>query len=315
MPELPEVQTTVSHLKEKIPGLIIKDVWSCYDSPYYKGKRNIKDKDYFKQFKREVTNKKILSVERKGKNILIHLSKDITILTHMKMSGHFLYGEYIKTPEKEKQVFLGEWIAEKKGPLKDDPFNRFIRIVFTLSNKKHLTLSDSRKFATIYIYKTKSPPNSLLDLGPDPLDKNFTFKTFLKRLPYLSNKPIKQILLDHSVISGIGNIYSDEMLFSADIHPKSILRMIPRQKLYSLYSSMKFILRQGITLNGDSFSDYRKPDGERGSFHHHHSVYQKKGERCSKRGCKGVIEREIIGNRSSHFCNQHQVLYFPKKLE
>lgn len=119
--------------------------------------------------------------------------------------------------------------------------------------------------------------------------------------------------MDQNIISGIGNIYSDEMLFSANIHPKSILRTIPRQEFYYLYTAIKKILRQGIILNGDSFSDYRKPDGEKGSFHHHHSVYQKKGERCIKRGCKGIIERRIIGNRSSHFCNQHQVLYFPKK--
>ncbi len=313
MPELPEVQTTVSYLKEKVTGLIIKDVWSCYDSHYYIGKKNIKDKNYFKYFKKEITNKKILNIERKGKNILIHLSKNTTILTHMKMTGHFLYGKYRKTTKKEREDFLGDWVAEETGPLKDDPFNRFIRIVFTLSNKKHLTLSDSRKFATFFIYKTKKPPKSLLNLGPDPLGKNFTFNLFLEQLPYLSKRPIKQILLDQNIISGIGNIYSDEMLFSAEIHPRSVLRMIPRQKLYSLYSSMKYILRQGVVLNGDSFSDYRKPDGEKGSFHHHHCVYQRKGEKCSKRGCRGVIERQIIGNRSSHFCNQHQVLYLPKK--
>lgn len=311
MPELPEVQTTVTCLKKDLVGLSIKDVWSSYDSLYYKDKKNIKDKNYYKSFKKNILNKTILNVERKGKYVLIHLSDNTTILTHMKMTGHFLYGKYKKVSNKKRRD--EKWIAVEKGPLKDDPFNRFIRLVFNLSNNNHLVLSDARKFATVFVYLTDNPPKNLVDLGSDPLQKTFTFKNFLDCLPQLSTKPIKQVLLDQKVISGIGNIYSDEILWESGVHPKSYVGAIPRHNLYKIYSSMKTILRQGINLKGDSMSDYRTPTGEKGFYHYYHNVYGKKGDPCSLRGCKGKIERMVIAGRSTHFCNQHQKRHVRKK--
>lgn len=309
MPELPEVDTTVRFLKKSVTGLVIKDVWSDYNSEYYKGKENIKDKDYFKSFKKTALNKEIVDVKRKGKNVLLHLSGGLTVLTHMKMTGHFLYGKYRKATTKEERGFWGKWIAEEKGPLSEDPFNRFIHLVFTLSNGRHLVLSDVRKFAKIFVYKNNQPPKALTELGPDPLDRTFTFNSFLERLSYVSQKKIKMALLDQSIISGIGNIYSDEILWRAKIHPESIVVFLPREALYDVYNSMKIILREGIRLEGDSVSDYRLPNGEKGSYHYHHKVYQKRGERCSYRGCKGEIKRIVIGGRGSHYCDQHQILY------
>lgn len=309
MPELPEVHTTVKMLEGQIVGLTIKDVWSDYDSKHYKGKDNIKDTAYFKRFRKEVSGEVIVAVERKGKNVLIRLSEGKTVLTHMKMTGHFLYGKYRKTTPKERGFFWGEWIPEKSGPLRDDPFNRFVHLVFSLSDGNHLVLSDARKFATVFVYKNESPPETVKCLGPDPLEKSFTFESFLARLPYSSRRPIKQVLLDQSVISGIGNIYSDEILWHSSLHPKSTVGLLPRKTLYNVYRSMKTILREGIDFQGDSVSDYRLPNGERGSYHFHHKVYQKKGQPCSYRGCKGKIEKLIIGGRSSHFCDQHQTLF------
>ena len=309
MPELPEVHTTVESLKKTVVGLTIKDVWSEYDSDHYKGKNNIKDRKYFKKFKKAVRNKKINNVERKGKHVLIHLSDNLTVLTHMKMTGHYLYGRYKKTTAREKRDLWSNWTAIEKGPLRDDPFNRFIKLVFVLSNDNCLTLSDMRKFATVFLYRTDNPPKELTDLGADPLDKDFTFKKFLDLLPYRSVRPIKQVLLDQSIISGIGNIYSDEILWHSDVHPQNLTGALPRSSLYKIYSSMKIILREGISLEGDSMSDYRLPNGEKGSYQHNHKVYRKNGQLCSRRGCKGKIQKMTIGGRSAHFCNKHQKLY------
>ena len=230
----------------------------------------------------------------------------------MKMTGHYLYGKYRKTNTQEKKNFFENWTADEKGPLAEDPFNRFVRLVFSLSNKKHLVLSDARKFATVFIYPTTSPPKVLQSLGPDPLERTFSYKEFLNILPYSSKRPIKQVLLDQKVISGIGNIYSDEILWSAGVHPKSSTGSIPGQNLYKIYCSMKDLLRKGIDLKGNSISDYRQPNGEKGSFQYHHKAYQRKGKLCQKRSCKGTIERRVIGARSAHFCNQHQILYTQK---
>ncbi|MGM0482615.1 MAG: DNA-formamidopyrimidine glycosylase [Patescibacteria group bacterium] len=314
MPELPEVHTTVEYLKKSVVGLKIKDVWSNYDSAFYKGKKSIKDRNYFKDLRRVVINREIVNVTRKGKNVLIHLSGDLTILTHMKMTGHFLYGKYYKTTTKEDKRIFGEWATKEKGPLSEDPFNRFIHLVFSLSNGKHLVLSDARKFATVFVYENSSPPRAITCLGPDPLDRSFTFSSFLNRLPHASQKSIKQVLLDQKIISGVGNIYSDELLWRAKTHPESRVVSLPRKTLYSIYDSMKFILREGINLKGDSVSDYRLPNGEKGSYHYNHKVYRKKGERCSYRGCKGEIKRTVIGGRGSYYCDRHQILYKPKGL-
>jgi len=308
MPELPEVHTTVSQLNKLLPKLAIKDVWSGYDSSYYSGKINIKNKKYFKEFKKEIVGRKIKNVDRYGKYILINLTGGVTILTHMKMTGHYLFGKYRKSTAKEKKKGALEWIPDEEGPLRD-PFNRFIYLVFTLSNGKHLVLSDMRKFATVFSYKTKEVPEDVMNLGPCPLKKEFTFSKFLDVMSKTSNQPIKTTLMNQKVIAGIGNIYSDEILWASGINPKNQTQNISRKYLYGIYKNIKTLLKKGVSLGGDSMSDYRTPDGTKGGFQYHHKAYQREGEKCPKRGCNGVIKRIIIGGRSTHFCPEHQKMF------
>ena len=182
MPELPEVQTTVNILNKKIKGLSILDVWTDYDSAFHAGKNNIKDKKYFSFFRKEILNKKILGVERRAKNVLINVSDNKTILVHMKMTGHLLYGKYkfenLPVPSTARQAGK-KWLPPSASSL-SDPYNRFIHLAFTLSNKNILVLSDARKFAKVFVYDTDkmSEINDLKKLGPEPLEKNFTYKIF-----------------------------------------------------------------------------------------------------------------------------------------
>ena len=147
MPELPEVQTTVTGLSKTIVGLKIIDAWSDYNSAFFKGSDTIKDPAYFKKLRREVVGKRIESVTRRAKNILIHLSSGSTLLIHMKMTGHVLIGKYHLNVGKKKDP----WEPLEPEALKD-PFNRHVHFVLTLSGArgtKHLALSDVRKFAKI----------------------------------------------------------------------------------------------------------------------------------------------------------------------
>ncbi|MEK9185010.1 MAG: bifunctional DNA-formamidopyrimidine glycosylase/DNA-(apurinic or apyrimidinic site) lyase [Patescibacteria group bacterium] len=299
MPELPEVHTTATILNKLISGLVIKDIWSGYNSSFHKGKENIKNVDYFKIFKKEVVGKKIVNVKRRGKNVLINLEKDTTILIHMKMTGHLLYGTY--------SVKRGTWGAVEKGPLQD-PFNRFIRLIFTLSDKKHLAFSDMRKFAKVCLIKTDKLEESvdLRNLGPEPLEKSFDFVCFKERLNKKPNGKIKQVLMNQTIIAGIGNIYSDEMLWLAGIHPETKVQKIPASKIKKLFEAIKKVLEKGIKLNGDSMSDYRNPYGEKGQFQNTHKAYKQTGQTCEKKGCKGIIKRIKVGGRSAHFCSKHQ---------
>ena len=302
MPELPEVQTTVDGINAEAKGLGITDVWTSYNSPSHYEKNNVKNPKYFSLFKKNVLGSKIIKAERQGKNVLIHLSNNQTILTHMKMTGHFMYGKY--------KFLKNTWLpVEKDSPLAD-PFNKHIRLLFTLSNGYHLAFADTRKFAKVFAFEIKNrhQVSDLSDLGPDPTANDFTFETMKTRLLLRKKWKIKQSLLDQTVIAGIGNIYSDEMLWSSGIHPLSIVSKIPTAKMKELFFSMQKVLKQGLDFGGDSTSDYRNIYGLPGKFQHKHNVYRRKGEHCSKKD-QGIIERIVIGGRSTHYCPVHQKLY------
>ncbi len=286
MPELPEVQTTVSGLNNVLKNLHIKDVWTEYNSPYFHGSDTIKDPKYFKYFKEKILNAKIINVTRRAKNILINLSNGHTILIHMKMTGHVMYGDYNRK----------------------DPFNRFIRFIITLSNGKTMELCDTRKFAKVTLLETKTMNQSihLKDIGPEPLEKDFTLEIFKEQINKKPYGKIKLVLMDQSIIAGIGNIYADESLWRSSINPEQIVKDIDDKKIKELYKNIRNTLLKGIDFGGDSMSDYRNIHGERGKFQEEHRAYRKTGEKCSKKNCNGKITRIVVGGRGTHFCNVHQ---------
>jgi formamidopyrimidine-DNA glycosylase len=263
-------------LNQKLKNKTIIDVWSSYKSPSHTGKSNIKDPEYFKKFRDMICGAHFLKAERRGKNILIHLSNDHTILIHMKMTGHLLYGQYDFDPK------TNTWRADEDGPLQD-PFNQHIRLVFSVANATsniksenentnreknksrqsetcQLAFSDLRKFAKVFVFPTKELATlpDLVHIGPEPLEKNFTYDEFKTRLQRWPNRPIKQILMDQTAVAGIGNIYSDEMLWAAGIHPLSHIPAIPEKLLQLLFKEMKLVLDRGIYFGGDSESDFWK---------------------------------------------------------
>ena len=306
MPELPEVQTTVNGLNQHVVGLKIVDVWTDYRSVSHIGKDNIKDKIFFTSFKKKILGKKIAGASRRAKNVLIHLSSGSTILIHMKMTGHIMYGRYKFDKKKTKDP----WTPVDEGPLKD-PFNKFIRLAFTLSDKKQLVLSDMRRFAKVTLIESKNLEESphLKGIGPEPLTKKFTYEVFKKQIRNRPSGRIKNVLMDQTLIAGIGNIYSDEALFRSNIHPESRVAKIPEKNLKLLYPAIKEVLKKGLDFGGDSTSDYRNLKGERGRFQAEHKVYRRKGKPCPKTGCKGIIVRKVVGGRSAHFCPVHQKLF------
>jgi formamidopyrimidine-DNA glycosylase len=302
MPELPEVQTTVNGINKVLSakgGLKITDVWSDYFKNTTSTRTdNIKNKRFFEKFKKELVGEKFINAERKGKNILIHFSNNKTVLIHMKMTGHLLYGPY----EWKKDA----WISEEKN-LKD-PYNQFIHLVFSLSNGNHLVFSDVRKFAKVTLFETHklSELDDLKVLGPEANDKNLDWKKLKQQLLRRPNWKIKTALMDQSIVAGIGNIYSDEILWASSIHPERLVKNISNTEYKVMLKNFGKILAHSIKLGGDSMSDYRNIYGERGGYQKSHKVYRRAKEKCLRLGCRGVIERKVIGGRSAHFCNTHQ---------
>jgi len=282
MPELPEVETTVQGLRKEVLGLQVLDVWTDLKTRDTRKGDTIANPKYFKTFKKEVAGRKIISVLRRAKNILINLSQGKTILVHLKMTGY---------------LFVGK-----------NPNIKFKHVVFTLSGKKFLVLSDLRKFGKMTLLDTETAQASkhLSSLGPEPLDKNFTLLEFKERLLKKPNGKIKTVLLDQGVVAGIGNIYSDEILWRAGIHPERKISEITSSEFKKIFQATRETLKRGIAFGGDSMSDYLNIYGQPGKFQLHHQAYRRTGEKCRKPGCRGVIIRKIINNRSAHYCSRHQ---------
>jgi len=283
MPELPEVETTIRDLKTKVLGRTFVDVWSD-------AKKLIKKPNSFSIFKKKLKNQKIKNIHRRGKNIILELSNDLSLLIHQKMTGHLLYGEW------EKQQ--GKWVPKKKGPLSDKD-NSYLHVIFFLDNRKMIALSNLRKFAKVELWKSKNLKKQLKNLGPEPLSKNFTLNEFKETLKG-RRAGIKKTLMNQKVIAGIGNIYSDETLWEAKIHPETSTANLTPDQLQKLYQAIKKVLKKGVCLGGESISDYRRPSGKRGDYDRARKVYRKEGEKCPRCGAK--IKRIKVGQRSAHFC-------------
>ena len=290
------METTIRSLKVKILGRIFFDVWTDFA-------KQIKRPKNFNQFKREIKGEKIQNIWRRGKNIIFTLSKEKSLLIHQKLTGHLLVGRWI--------FGKGTWSSEIKGPLQEKT-NSYIHLLFTLDNGQMLALSDLRKFAKVELWKTKDLENSevMKKLGPEPLKKNFSFEKFKEALGnYLKLKrkgKIKQVLMDQNIIAGIGNIYSDEILWRAKIHPFEEASRMKERDLKNIYRFLKDVLKKSIILKGESFSDFRTPSGEKGGFDSIRKAYQRDGEKCSR--CKNIIKRVKMGSRSAHFCPKCQKL-------
>ena len=317
MPELPEVTTTVRGLQKVLPGLVISSVWTDLAKDKVSRKDfndTIKSKKFFTNFKKRVTGQKVLKVERRAKNILIYLQNDLIILIHMKMTGNLLFN--VKNPKFVHLEFILTSPTATLTPPLTPP-----QSTGEGKNKIHtLAFSDMRKFGKVTLIDKEKMHASvhLKHLGYEPLDKTFTFdkfksvlekKTVKTKNSKIKQSKIKSVLLDQTVIVGIGNIYSDEMLWLSSIHPESNFENIPPKLKEKLYESMREVLKKGINFGGDSMSDYLNINGEKGNFQHHHNAYRKTGTKCGKKGCLGVIIRKVVGGRSAHFCSLHQKFY------
>jgi formamidopyrimidine-DNA glycosylase len=288
MPELPEVETTIRGLKKYILGQKIKNVFS--DAP-----KLVKKPVNFKIFANKITGRKIKSISRRGKNILIILDNNLVILIHQKISGHLLVGKWN----------VKNWQPKTKGPL-SEPINRFIHFLIEFKSGLMLALSDVRKFAKIELWESIEELENSKEfklLGPEPLDKKFNFSKFKERLAGKKSL-IKKVLMDQKTIVGIGNIYSDEILWRARINPFKKTDFLKEKEIREIYKYIKPVLNKAVKLKGESFSDYRTPDGKKGFFDLERKAYQRTGEKCSRCGTK--IVRKKIGARSAHFCPKCQ---------
>ncbi len=292
MPELPEVETIVRELRKDLIGLRFRNVWADPAKPVNTGSGAS-----WSKIQKEIKGKKILSIRRRAKYIVLDIEGKKTIFIHQKMSGHLLYGKWTFKDKK--------WTSAIAGPLRDDRNNQYIRVIMGLSNGYQLALSDLRRFGKIILVDDDEVNNlkEIRELGPEPLE--ISFPEF-KKLFAQKRGRIKQVLMDPHFIAGIGNIYADEILWRAGLHPTSRVEHLDDKDLKRVYTAMVSILKLAIRHKGSSMDDYRIPSGGKGNFQNFHKAYQRTGEKCSRKD-GGVIKRLKLGGRSGHFCSVHQI--------
>lgn len=308
MPELPEVEMTVRGLDEAISGARVSGFWTDFHSDRAAGKDDIKNPSHYARLRKIARGKKILRVERRAKNVLIRLDGNLTILVHMKMTGHFLVGRFTHDRATNR------WSAAEPGPMRDDPYNRHVRFLIELEDGRSVALSDMRRFAKVALVEgDPHASDHLKDLGPEPLDDAFTFAVFKERLLRRGGKAVKTALMDQASFVGVGNIYSDEALWRAGIHPEDRASNVSDQKLRALWKAVRAVLSGGVYIDDDATAEYRKTDGQKSNFSLPRRAYRQTGKPCQRRGCGGKIARKMVNGRSAHFCATCQPLEVKKK--
>lgn len=266
MPELPEVETVVRGLREPLAGRTITGVTYTWPRALVTPDGPI--------FAARIAGQPVRGVDRRAKYILVRLDPD-TLIIHLKMTGRLYVVPDAST----------------------DHADQWVRFTFQLDNAHQLRFSDARKFGRVYL--VRDPAEIVGNLGPEPLDETFTLDVFRARLAGRSGQ-IKPLLLNQSFLAGMGNIYTDEALFAARIHPLRRANTLDDGEIAALYAAIRDVLRGGIAREGASVNWYRKPDGTKGSAQNALNVYGRAGEVCPR--CGGTIERIVVGQRGTHLC-------------
>ena len=284
MPELPEVEVVKKSLINKVQNLIIKAVKINDGRLRYKINRNKIKKIIGLRFKK---------ISRRSKYLLFFFNKDIVMLVHLGMTGKFFFVNRKKT--KYKTSFYYD--------INKDKDNKHDRIIFNLSNNQKLIYNDIRKFGFIKFIKQKNLNQNihLKRLGPEPLSKKFNINYF-KNYILKSSRKIKDLLMDQKFISGLGNIYVNEILFFSGVRPIKAAKNLSNLEINKIIKFTKKIISKAIILGGSSIKDFSSSSGKKGSFQQYFSVYGKKGEKCSNKNCRTFIIKIIVSNRASFYC-------------
>lgn len=288
MPELPEVETVRRGLHELIIGLTVKTVE--HDTP--KGFPNAThDVQAF------LIGSTVTDVRRRAKVLLIDLSTQYTLVIHLKMTGQMVY--------RGKAVFgAGHPNDSLIGSLPD----RSTRVTLGFTDGSHLYFNDQRKFGWMRLIPTVEVPeiDFMQKVGPEPLEAEFTAEAFAARFKRRAGTSVKVALLDQTVVAGVGNIYADESLWGAKVHPKRLVKTITPEEFQLLYTELREVMTLAIEKGGSTDKNYVSAEGKRGSYLDFARAFRREGQPCPRCGTD-IIKFKHAG-RGTHICPHCQVL-------
>ena len=286
MPELPEVEVTRRTLLKFIENKVIKNIKINNPNLRFKIPAN---------FKKNVTGQKIIKVLRRSKYILIYLKNDYVMIAHLGMSGKFLIKNNYSKDFLKTSYYSNEFSSKHN------------HLEFFFSNNLKVIYNDPRRFGFFLLDKiSKLDVNKFLSkLGPEPLGKDLK-KDYLILKTKATQRTIKTLLMDQRFISGIGNIYANEILFLAKIRPNKISSKLSLVDIGRLHPSISKVLKRALKLGGSSIKDFKSSVGEKGRFQNEFKVYDREDLKCLRTGCSGLIARVVSQGRASFFCDECQ---------
>ena len=283
MPELPEVEVVRRSLQSFIKGLEIKKVSVFNRNLRYKIRRD---------FEKKIINQKIIFIRRRSKFLLLGLENHSIILIHLGMTGKIFI-----INNSSKKVFKTSFYYENEINKKHNhiiiKFNKFIKLIY----------NDVRKFGFVKIIPSGSikENNHLRLLGPEPLNKDFNIKYLNTKVKNI-NKNIKNLLMDQKLVSGLGNIYVNEILHLSSVNPLKDSKNLKIHQAKKIVKNIKTILLKAIKSGGSSIRDFKGASGKKGNFQQKFMVYDRNGQVCKKIRCRGKIKKIYISNRSTFYC-------------
>lgn len=287
MPELPEVETLKRQLQKVVKGKVVKSSecnWSKMVKPYS-----------VLEFQKLIKNKKIKSISRLSKVLVLDLEGPLSLAIHLKLTGQLIF-----RPQKGKAVFGGH---PQKGGLEDLP-NKFTHLILNFSDGSILYFNDLRKFGWARLIDDQGVAQIVMEHGPEPLSKEFNLNYFQSIVKKYPNRFIKLILLDQKLIGGIGNIYCDESCFCAGILPMRLAASLEPIEIKKLYECINKIIDLAISKKGTSADTYVTLTGKPGGMVPFLKVYGRKGKKC--RRCGEEIRRIKLNGRGTHYCSECQ---------
>lgn len=294
MPELPEVETIRLGLSRLIVKKKISETHN-YDSP--KSFPNSKsDVDAF------LIGATIIDVRRRAKMLLIDLSSRYTLMVHLKMTGQLVY---IGSLEKEDRRFGG---GHPTDSLVENLPDKSTRQHIEFDDGSRLYFNDQRKFGWMKLVPTAEVPNTdfMKRVGPEPLEGSFDGEVLFDRLKRRKKTTIKAAILDQSVLAGVGNIYADESLWMAKIHPRTLVKDVPRKSILKLAVAIKEVMELSLAKGGSTDRNYIDAEGKKGSYLQFANVFRREGQLCNR--CGATIEKIRVAGRGTHVCPVCQVI-------
>lgn len=288
MPELPEVETVRVGLARLLPGRVISRVEFDWPKGFPNSQNDI---DAF------LVGAEVVEVRRRAKVLLIELSSKYTLVTHLKMTGQLVF-------RSDKEHFgAGHPNASLIGELPD----RSTRVTLTFKDGSRLFFNDQRKFGWMRLLPTAEVPqiDFFQKVGPEPLADDFSWQVLRERMMRRKNSNAKAVLLDQTVVAGVGNIYADESLWGAKIHPTTAVRNLTDKDFEHLHKALVDVLKLSISKGGSTDQHYVDAEGKPGKYLTFANVFRREGLPCPR--CGTIIEKTKVAGRGTHTCPHCQV--------